>query len=602
MSSTSGSSNSSPSSGGLPPASYDGSHLPWCTFRQEVLAPHKIHILDSPPKDRIPTAFLQIVEAASQDTSHFDIQKNCFWNQVTTGRGFGPSPIFPPNLLPPLANESHSRCMVPFFGSREALPERTINHPAPFYELSVPRPGLGCGFSAAAFTNKELAIMPQWLQATGTIVHFETGYIAPGASLYCPFLTFERAYGNKKQRVESANNQCAIAGAYCTRALQMLYTRARKDPNDGSMTAPNELPVSFSCTIDNSFALLNLHWIDLEQGQAYCMAPLCQFDLSKDVHFSKFLVWTQAIGDWGLSHVLPLIKEALGRLQEASNGTPTALCQPHYNTASTRLRLDTGPAIMKDELLISSLKTTFENIPWRFEDEGFSGVSSSTASWGSPMMSDYTFAKVNYPTVQPPRSNISAPNSSIVARKRVGGLDLSRSPVTPPPAYLQNPDLLWQKRFNHAMEEIRQLQNQMQAFKREIEDCKRPLLEEKARPNPTTSPSVESRPSNEDTRETTDLESTTPKVQSPPLSLASTKPSPSDTILSLAGSATWKCAAIVLSGHFLASFVPNTTIRLITYGCITNACLLACLTPKFTLVGMSTSATKFPTFAIWKWR
>ncbi|OAP64611.1 hypothetical protein AYL99_00583 [Fonsecaea erecta] len=595
MSSTSGSSNSSPSSGGLPPASYDGSHLPWRTFRQEVLAPHQILVLDSPPKDRIPAAFLKIVEAASQDSSRFDNQKACFWEQVTAGRGFGPSPIFPPNLLPPLANEFHSRCMVPFFGSREALPERTMNHAAPFYELSVPRPGLGCGFSAAAFTDKELAVMPQWLQATGTIVHFETGYIAPGASLYCPFLTFERAYGNKQQRVEAANNQCAIAGAYNTRALQMLYTRARKDLTDRS-TPPDttELPVSFSCTIDNSFALLNLHWIDLEQGQAYCMAPLCQFDLSKDVHFNKFLIWMQAISDWGLSHVLPAIKEALGQLQHASNGTPTALCQPQYSTGATRLRLDTGPAIMKDELLISSLKTTFENIPWRFEDEGFSGVSSSTASWGSPMVSDYTFSKVNYPTVPSARSNVSAQNSSIVARKRLSGLDFSRTPVTPPPAYLQNQDMVWQKRFNYAMEEMRQLQTQVQAFRSELEECKRP-----SRGHQSGSLAEEQDPS-----EHNNLESAaTPKVQSPSLTFAPQKPSPSIVGLSGESSSVWKCAAIVLSGHFLASFFPNTTARMLTYGCITNACLLACLTPRFTLLGVSTSTTmKLPPFAVWRWK
>ncbi|OAL38032.1 hypothetical protein AYO20_02865 [Fonsecaea nubica] len=605
MSSTSGSSNSSPSPGGLPPASYDGSHLPWRTFRQEVLAPHQIHVLDTVPKDRIPAAFLKIVEAASQDAGRFDNQKNCFWNQVTAGRGFGPSPIFPPNLLPPLTSDFHSRCMVPFFGSREALPERTINHPAPFYELSVPRPGLGCGFSAAAFTDEELAVLPQWLQATGTIVHFETGYIAPGASLYCPFLTFERAYGNKQQRVESANNQCAIAGAYSTRALQMLYTRARKDSSENSPMNLGELPVSFSCTIDNSFALLNLHWIDLEQGQAYCMAPLCQFDLSKDVHFSKFLVWTQAIGDWGLSHVLPAIKEALGRLQQPAKGTPVAVCQPDYSTGPGRLRLDTGPGIMKDELLISSLKTTFENIPWRFEDEGFSGVSSSTASWGSPMVSENTFPKVNYPTVPPARSNISAPNSSIVARKRLG---VSRSPVTPPPAYLQNQDLVWQKRFNLAMEEIRQLQTQMQALKTEIEECKRPSSRE-GQPSPTSEsePPAAAAAAAENQEQDQELESTTPKVQDPPLTtLTAHKASPSTTDVSAAmtsPSPMWQCATIVLSSHFLASFLPNMTVRLLAYGCVTNAFVLACLTPRSTVVGMATLASaKLPAFPGWRRR
>src|ERR1700761_2137435 len=115
----------------LPSSSYDGSHLPWRKFRQEVLAPHQIRVLDAAPKDRIPESFLKIVEVANQDTSRFNDQKNCFWNQVTTGRGFGPSPIFPPNLLPPLASELLSRCMVPTFGSREPLPERAPNQSGP---------------------------------------------------------------------------------------------------------------------------------------------------------------------------------------------------------------------------------------------------------------------------------------------------------------------------------------------------------------------------------------------------------------------------------------------------------------------------------------
>ena len=88
----------------LSSASYDGSHLPWRRFRQEVLAPHQTRNVDGVPKDRIPSPGLQIVEAANQDTPGFGDRKNCFWNRVTTSRGFGPSPIFPPNLLPPFSS------------------------------------------------------------------------------------------------------------------------------------------------------------------------------------------------------------------------------------------------------------------------------------------------------------------------------------------------------------------------------------------------------------------------------------------------------------------------------------------------------------------
>ncbi|KAL6251701.1 hypothetical protein RBB50_001911 [Rhinocladiella similis] len=434
----------------LLPSSFDGSHLPWHAFRQEVLASHGVRILDSPPEERLPTSLLKIIEAAHQDTKRYDSEKSSFWDQVMAGRGFGPSPLFPPNLLPSLEKDSRlARCMVPSF-SRDALPERLVHQLGPLYELSVPRPGLGCGFSAHAFTTKELASLPHWLQATGTTVHFDTGYVSPGATMYCSFLTFERAYGNNQHRVESANNQCAIAGAFIARSLQMLYAKAWK----GDMMP--ELPVTFSCTIDNSFALLNIHWID--HGQAYCMAPLCQFDLSKEAHFSKFLAWIQAIGDWALTHVLPLVKQAITRLQTVNSIPPTP-------GVPVRLTLDTK--MSSNELIMSSLKTTFDNIPWRFDDEDYTPSCSSTASWGSPIVTEATFQNLSYPAVRPPRSNTREPP----ALARRGGAKTNPSPATPPPAYLQNQDMVWQKRFGHAMDEIRELQHQISILKRDFDSA-----------------------------------------------------------------------------------------------------------------------------------
>ena len=562
----------------LPSASYDGGHLPWRAFRQEVLAPHQIRILDIPPKDRIPASFLQIVEAASQDISRFDDQKSSFWTQVTTGRGFGPSPIFPPNLLPPLASEQLSRCMVPSFGSREALPERAFNHVTPLYELSLPHPGLGCGFSAAAFTNRELANLPQWLQATGTIVHWETGYISPSSTTYCPFLTFERAYGNKEHRVESANNQCAIAGAYSLRALQMLYARGLQ-LSDGDQVAA--LPITFSCTIDNSFALLNLHWLDFTNGQTYCMAPLCQFDLSKDVHFSKFLVWTQAISEWALTNILPRAKEALGRLNRSMSPVTPAAFYPirRANTMPpTKLRLDTGPALMKDELLISSLKTAFEEVPWRFDNDEDSGVSSSTASWGSPMVSDLTFSNLNYPTVHPPRSNISATKSSVGARKRLARVDASRSPLPPPPAYLQNQDMLWQKRFNHAMDEIKELQTQLQAFQGEVE-CLKTSLRGKVEEKSTLGVSEAPPKGGGDAAAPVDLTPMTPRAPVSYASVIGIKPSAWSSKTLEATSSIWKRVASAFSEHVLSQSGPNKVARLLAYGCVTTVCILAIVRP-----------------------
>ena len=641
MSSAGRSSGSSSPSNDLSSASYDGSHLPWRTFRQEVLTPHRILVLDTPPKGRIPATFLDIVEAASKDVSRFDDQKTSFWNQVTEGRGFGPSPLFPPNLLPPIESEPRlSRCMVPSF-SREALPDRVISQMGPLYELSLPHPGLGCGFAASAFTDKELACMPHWLQATGTVVHFDTGYISPGAILYCPFLTFERAYGNKEHRVESANNQCAIGGAFSARALQMLYIRAWK----GQMMP--ELPVSFSCTIDNSFALLNLHWIDT--NQTYCMAPLCQFDLSRDEHFSKFLIWTQAIGDWALSHVLPLVKKSLDLIQMSTVIIhPPVASQDRGRLHTPVLKLDT--TMSKSELLISSLKTTFENIPWRFDDDEFTPVSSSTASWGSPMVTDQTFSNLSYPTVLPPRSNSKAASNGlsaggIVARKRLRAFD--RSPVAchlaPPQPASQNQDIVWQKRLDHAMDEIRDLQAQIGTLKGALEVVHTSLRRSSPSPPPseprtpkvmpakvqieamsalTLSPPMDWPRAGEGVDEGCDIDGSCAPLAVPshppaPAPAPATAPASSaSTAMSASTPGTlWNCSALLISGHILASFIPNLTLRMMVIGCVTNTYLFASVWSKslnsfsFSKLGlmsygssgwMQIPRTQIPLFAFWK--
>ncbi|ETI24242.1 hypothetical protein G647_03611 [Cladophialophora carrionii CBS 160.54] len=558
--------------------SYDGSHLSWRAFRREVLATHQIRFLDSAPKDRIPSSFLQIFEAANEDSFRFDEQKTCFWNQVATGRGFGSSPIFPPNLLPPLTTELLSRCMVPAFSSREALPERAVNHTGPMYDLSIPHPSLVCGFSAAAFSSRELSLIPQSLQPTGTMVHWDSGFLNPGAASYCPFLTFERAYGNKEHRVESANNQCGITGSYCVRALQMLYARASRESSARQVPEP---PVSFSCTIDNSFALINLHWLDLTQGQTYYMAPLCQFDLSKDVHFNKFMIWTQAIGDWALAYMLPMLKDALERLSRCTSPvTPAPFFPIHRASAmqQTRLRLDTGPAINKDELLISSLKATFENIPWRFEDNPDSGLSSSTASWGSPMVADFTFSNLSYPAVHPPRSNacVSAPNSSVVARRRIARADAPGSAMAASPAYLQDQETIWQRRFNDAMDEIKGLRTQLQAFQREVEGLKASI-----RVEATSNASCDSYADGLRScgNATIDHTPITPKAPIPVTSLGAEPLSKSPIIVSSA-LPLWRCATIAFLGHFVAEFAQNRHLRMLAYGCTTSACCLALMVPR----------------------
>ncbi|OAP57291.1 hypothetical protein AYL99_08029 [Fonsecaea erecta] len=609
----------------LPPSSYDGVHLPWKTFRQQVLAQYRIRILDSPPKEKVPATLLAMIQSELPNVAKYEAQKEQFRGQVEKGRGFGPSPLFPPNLLPPIDNEPRlARCMVPSF-SREALPERAINQMGPLYELSIPRSGLGCGFAGSAFTAAELALLPSWLVTTGTIVHFDTGYISPGAALYCPFLIFERTLGDKEHRLEAANNQCAIGGAWCIRALQMLYAKAWK----GDMVP--ELPIAFSCSIDNTIAVLNVHWID--HGQVYCMSPLCKFDLCKDEHFSSFLIWIDSIGKWGVEHLLPIVKAALERLQaktETSDSTPQA----------TRLTLDTGAC--PNDVLIKSLKTTFENIPWRFEDDEFTPVSSSTASWGSPMLTDLNFGTLNYPIV-PSRSRNRTPVSAIQRKQYLSQLGHQQ---TPPPAYGQSPELVWQKRFDHAMDEIRDLQREIQALRGDISDSNMSFQGDLSGLKSTMASvlrketfSLRSRSLSLGLQETWSMQRapqsplaneilpeyrinktprllqervigvpTTPKILAPgfqeaqgepPLSPGLPSPGlpspgmPSPTFSMYSETTNivtippappkpaslCKFATLMVSGHMASMLIPNVLLRIFVLGCITDVCILAFASP-----------------------
>ncbi|RVX66033.1 hypothetical protein B0A52_10120 [Exophiala mesophila] len=609
----------------LPQSSYDGSHLPWKAFRRDVLGPHRINIMETAPmQGLLPEPLLILIEKESVDSTRFNEQISAFRTQVEVGRGFGPSPLFPPNILPPIDNEPRlARCMVPAF-SRDALPVRVSNDTCPLYELSVPRSGLGCGFSASAFTGDDLMHIPSWLNTSGTIVHFNTGYISPGAPLFCPFLVFERPIS--ESQLEAANNQAAIGGSWCVRALQMLYNEAWK----GEMLP--EIPVSFSCTIDNAFAILNFHWLEEEK---YCMAPLCKFDLNNDEHFTKFLIWIESIGKWALSHHLPMIKTALNRLK-VKESTPPATPRP------PKLSVATG--MCPDELLINSLKTTFNNIPWRFEDDEFTPVSSSTASWGSPMVTDITFSNLQYPVL----ARGGPPHSAVSKRLQLPSL----GQPTPPPAYAQSPELVWQKRFNHAMDEIRDLQGQIQTMKTEFDGSTMSLQTElcgvkttmtsvlrketltlRNRSFSTGVTETWSAPQNaprsplaNEVHPTLVLDrnafprshiqaaknglSVQPAMLSPGLpspqycttgprspGLPSPgmpspgMPSPSFSIYSENNvvivppspplSSMWKFTTVMLSGHMLASMIPSTIARIFVLGVVTDICLLGFVSPHY---------------------
>ncbi|RMZ82346.1 hypothetical protein DV738_g1785, partial [Chaetothyriales sp. CBS 135597] len=468
---TTSSSSSSSDSTDLPATAYDGSHLHWKAFRQHILAPHHIRIIEGPPRERLPETLLAFIEAQSRNIERFDDQKSAFRVQVSEGRGFGPSPLFPPNLLPSIDNEPRlARCMIPTF-SRDALPDRTHNQGAPDYELAVPRPGLGCGFGSFAFSNEEIATLSQWLVVLGTSVDFDTGFISPKSAIYCPYLTFERTYGAREHRMEAANNRCAIDGAWCCRALQLFYEQAYASaPNPA---VPAWSPVSFSCTIDNETAIINYHWI--ERGQSYHMSPLCRFELGRDDHFSHFVAWVDAINEWALTSLLPQIRDCIDQLrkQDSALQSPPAL----LSKTPDKLTLDTAES--KNDLLIKSLKTTFDNIPWKFEDDEFTPVSSSTASWGSPLVDDIILASLTYPSSKlPPKLTIQTNSDGAPPTPRPSLADKRMSVSTvppnaklepgqsvPPPAYTKNPELVWQRRFDHAMDEIHDLQGQLQALR-----------------------------------------------------------------------------------------------------------------------------------------
>jgi len=412
------------------------------------------------------------------------------------GRGFGSSALFPHEVLPPNdARPFLSRCMVPTL-SEDALPERMIGRAGGAIQrssLSIPRPGLGCGFSSAAFASEEINCIPSYLLATGTTVHFGTGSISSGTPLYCPFFSYERAFSQHEYGLEVATNQCAIDGAWSVRALQMLYAKAADEDSDSEDAFTS--PVSFTCAIDNEVAIINYHWVD--HAQTYCMAPIVKFELSKDEHFDQFLVWSEAIGQWALTHLLPEVKKAISLLTDYVSALPAL--------RNSLKKLDTKK-VVEEEGLVSALKLTYDNIPWRYDHDDCSPVSSSTASWGSPMINEAVFAKFEYPIIAQPRlprgpdsvcsgSQISKGVRFTDLRSDKAGdihgkcsatgslpLALPALPAIPkqlalpskhpkqakPPSYDEGSELVLRKRMSHAMDEIQDLQAQLVHLKQEL--------------------------------------------------------------------------------------------------------------------------------------
>ena len=397
----------------LPAVAFDGSHLKWRTFRWNVLAPYRIRILDSVPEDRSPTEVLEKVDGEGNDLARHEAQCARFKAQLPLGRGFGPSPLFPPNLLPSTDCEALlTRCMLPKC-PRDILPERANCQQGSVYELPLPRPSFASGYSLEAFTVSERNELPQSLVTGGTVVHYSTGYVSPGVPVVAPFLTFERSKGTGEEEVEGAMNRCALNGSWCIRATQQFYNKAYQ-----GFVIP-ELPTAFSCTIDNNFAILNYHWID--HGEEYYMAPLKRFNFEEEEALPKFVACIQAIESWALNQRLTRIKAAIEKLGLQLT-TPPMTPDSQEKTPVHHFDPAGSDAIMK------ALKTTFSNVPWRMDEDDRTPMPMSAMK--SPLgrrKSFFDFASVN---VSSPRTAIA--NHSVTRHRRSDSISSDTATVTSP--------------------------------------------------------------------------------------------------------------------------------------------------------------------------
>ncbi|KAJ9661547.1 hypothetical protein H2198_001927 [Neophaeococcomyces mojaviensis] len=444
------------------------SQLHWKMFRKNVLAPHHIRILESSSGENLPESIIAYIDINRTNTKHLASQRECFKQQVQAGQGFGASAFFPGEVLPTIEGKPFlSRCMVPSY-SQDALPERRATKAGATSGLSIPRPGLGCGLAGMAFTQEELNAMPSYLVSTGTPLHFDTSSSSTNSAIYCPFLSFERAFSQNEYGLDVATNQCAVDGAWSVRAQQMVFAKAAGE----EVKTKFEKPVSFTCCIDNDVAVMNYHWVD--HAQTYCMAPLVKFDLKCDEHFDQLLVWIEAIEQWAITQLLPEIKRALAQFRSS---VPIVLAPERPLTPP-----DTSDA-RKEELLLESLKTNFGTLAWHPNHMPLSPGVSSTASWGSPMVDESVFDYVEYSKTSRPRSVYSDSNIARVRFPptpqlvRKSSLKSTSPPqlsmdepgaATPEPAYEKNPNLIVKKRLGHAMTEIEELQTQLRLLKDEM--------------------------------------------------------------------------------------------------------------------------------------
>ncbi len=466
-----------------------------------VLGSFRIVLTEGMQLSELSRPFSDRLKQTLQVLSRFTEQEGEWRSQVRSGKGFG-SLIFPPNVLPPIAgSKGLHRCHAPRM-SREALPPRAVKAQESLFELPAPRPGLLTGFATAAFDETELSMLPHCTASTGTIVDFTSGCVSPGTTVYCPFLVFERMNNTTNEGIEAARNQCAIAGAHCIRALQLLFRRCN------SPRSTLDRLISFSCVMENSAAMINYHFVDGE-GR-YCMAEIATFVLDNTDGFAEFQAWIEAIEDWGSSCLKPVIKNALRQLRR-QNGTPPISPMP-----SLTLSIDTAPG--NDDVLLKLLRSTFSTIKWKCDGEYETPLNSSVAHCGTPLGARRMRTMALSPTspidilsattgpatpfsrwrMKPDWGNMSPlsrrhPLSPLKLRSDAPDSPVRRptlSPCTPPPDApfsAKSPMLVLQKRVDLAMDEIQELRALVQTLHGELRVKNSQLESEKEKNQPLSS-------------------------------------------------------------------------------------------------------------------
>lgn len=348
-----------------------GSHLHWSDFRDDVLQPFRIRCAPTAKGDRLPTTFLARLQASQGNLDKYETRKQAWRLDVSTGRGFNTTNIFPPNVLP-TKNGCHNilGCMSPKM-SRESLPLRTPGSRSSLYELPTAKPSYVYGFDTSFFEKNEQAQLHGALNATGTVIDFDKAEVLLNQSVACPFLAFERVDDTSERSMEAARNACAVTGAQCLRGQQQLFHKAF------GLQTISQPPITFTCALSEHQAIVNCHYVD-EDG-FYTMAALCKFDLDDDTHFKTFQAWIDAIKSWASIYLLPRIKGAIGQVM-LSNPSPPPSPAP---TNSSHLSIDTTSENITT--ILNTLRRLWPMIPWHNDMVGETPINSSIAMCGTPL-------------------------------------------------------------------------------------------------------------------------------------------------------------------------------------------------------------------------